>query len=66
MAKHHLTPDQIKSLVFAGAAELLCIGAGVIAWLNTDNVMWLIIGIVASFGFSLPAIIKLIRSSKER
>lgn len=60
----NIPPSLVKSLLWAGLAEAACIGAGVIAWLQTDKIIWLAIGIVASLGFSVPAIIQLIRARK--
>ena len=59
-------PALVQSLIFAAVAEIVCIGAGVFAWLQTDKIVWLVIGIVASLGFSLPTVIQLIRAQKGR
>lgn len=55
---------QLKALLIAAALETLCIGGGVAAWLSTDKIIWLAIGVIAGLGFSLPAIITFIRASK--
>ena len=59
-----LPPEQFKKLLIAGVLEALCIGGGVLAYLTTDKIIWLVIGVVAGIGFSLPAIIELIRAGK--
>jgi hypothetical protein len=66
MADNKPTPKQMRALVKAGIYEALCIVAGVIGWLATDKFIWIIMGIVAGLGFSIPAIITFIRESKER
>ncbi len=58
-------PEKIKALLFAAVAETMCVGAGIAAWLLTDKLIWLVIGIVAGAGFSIPAVIKFARSNKE-
>lgn len=64
MSKRKLSPEAIKALTFAALAEVMCLGAGIAAWQFTGRIIWLVIGIVASLGFSLPAVIRLIRDSK--
>jgi hypothetical protein len=44
----------------------LCIVAGVIGWLATDKIIWIVMGILAGLGFSIPAIITFIREAKGR
>ncbi len=64
MTKNRFGPQFMKMIIMALVAETACIGAGVAAWLSTDKIIWLFIGIVASLGFSLPVAIKLVRASK--
>ena len=59
-------PVELKqSLIFAVIAEGLCIMAGVAGWFVTGKLIWLFIGVLASFGFSLPAIFRLVRFMRE-
>jgi hypothetical protein len=55
----------IRALIWAGVLEAVCVGAGIIAWSLTGSWMWIVIGVVASLGFTLPAIIKFVRDKKE-
>ena len=57
------TPTQ--QLVIALVIEVLIIGAGILGWAVSGNIVWLIGGIILGIGFSGPAIIKFIRA-KER
>ncbi|MBB36706.1 MAG: hypothetical protein CME88_06720 [Hirschia sp.] len=59
-----LSPSLLKALVLAAIAEIVCIGGGVAMWFQTDKVIWIVIGVVASLGFSLPAVIQLVRARK--
>jgi hypothetical protein len=66
MADNKPTPKQMRALVKAGLYEALCIVAGVIGWLATDKIIWIVMGILAGLGFSIPAIITFIREAKGR
>jgi hypothetical protein len=66
MADNKPTPQQMKALVKAGVYEALCIIAGVIAWAATGKIIWIVMGVLAGLGFSVPAIITFIRETKER
>jgi uncharacterized membrane protein (UPF0136 family) len=55
----------VQQFVIALVIEVLIIGAGVIGWFVSGNIIWLIGGIILGIGFSGPAIIKFIRA-KER
>lgn len=61
----NLPPQVVRSLVWAAILEAVCIVAGIAVWLVTANWSWIVIGFVASLGFSLPAVIKLIRRKEE-
>ena len=56
----------IKALMFAGLCETACFVVGLIAFFLTGNWIWIVIGIVAGAGFSLPALIKFVRETKGR
>ena len=58
--------DRIERLVWAGVLEVACIVAGLIAWKLTGSWAWIVIAIVASLGFSVPAVIRFIRDGKGR
>lgn len=66
MAEYKPGKAMMAELVKAGVLEALCIIAGVIAFLLTNNWIWIVSGVLAGLGFSLPAIIKLVREAKER
>ncbi|MDP3737583.1 MAG: hypothetical protein Q8R02_09345 [Hyphomonadaceae bacterium] len=66
MADRKISKEMTAELVRAGIYEALCFGAGVIGLYATGKVIWIVIGIVAGLGFTVPAIIKLIREVKER
>ncbi|MFC7290465.1 hypothetical protein [Hirschia litorea] len=63
MSNKPLKPE-LKALLIAAVMESVCLGGGVIAWLSTDKIIWLAIGVVAGVGFSLPAVITFVRASK--
>jgi hypothetical protein len=66
MADNKPTKQQIGALIRAGIFEGLCCVAGVVAWAATNNWIWVVAGVLAGFGFSIPAIITFIREAKER
>ena len=66
MSESSKNNDLLKVLLVPAILEALCIGAGVLAWLSTDKIIWLAIGVVAGIGFSIPALIKFIRANKEQ
>jgi uncharacterized RDD family membrane protein YckC len=66
MADQKPTKEQTAALVRAGVFEALCIIAGVIAWAVTGSWVWILAGVLAGLGFSVPAIIVFIREAKER
>jgi hypothetical protein len=66
MADYKPSKAMMAELVKAGVLEALCIIAGVVAFLLTNNWIWIVSGVLAGLGFSLPAIIKLVREAKER
>jgi hypothetical protein len=54
----------MRRLLWAGVLEMMCFIAGVIAWWLTGSWAWIVIGVVAGAGFSLPAIITYIRENR--
>jgi hypothetical protein len=66
MADKKISKEMTAELVRAGIFEALCFAAGVVGFLATAKFIWIVIGIVAGLGFSVPAIIKLVREIKER
>ena len=62
---HKLTASERRDLVSAGIKEGACLLAGVGAYFATSNWLWILIGVVAGAGFSLPAIIRLMRARKQ-
>lgn len=54
------TPTQ--QLMIALIIEALIIGAGILGWAVTGNLIWLIGGVILGIGFSGPAIIKFVRA----
>lgn len=59
-------PDRVKALILAAIAEGFCLMAGVAAFVMTDKLIWIFIGVVAGMGFILPALIVYLKASKER
>ena len=55
-----------QRLLQAALLEMLCLAAGAIAWAATGKWVWLVIGVIAGLGFSLPAVIRHVRESKEQ
>ena len=53
----NLTSRQQKAFFLAAMAEGACILAGLAGYIMTDKLVWMAIGVVGGFGFSLPAII---------
>ena len=66
MADRKISKAMTAELVRAGIYEALCFAAGVVGFYATGKVIWIVIGIVAGLGFTVPAVIKLIREVKER
>lgn len=66
MADKKISKETMRELVRALVFESLCFAAGVIGYLATDKIIWIVIGVVAGAGFSIPAVIKLIREVKGR
>ncbi len=56
----------LRALLWAGVFETLCLVGGVFMFLRTDNVLWIVIGVLAGLGFSLPAVIRFFRERKEQ
>ena len=52
-------------LIRAGILEAGCWTAGGLAFYATSNWVWMACGVLAGLGFSLPAIIKLVREAKD-
>ena len=60
-------PDIQKILIQTAIAESLCIGGGIAFWLYTDRAFWILAAIVLAVGaFTIPAIIKIHRISKNK
>jgi hypothetical protein len=66
MANYKPSKAMVGELVKAGILEALCVIAGLIAWSITGNWIWIVSGVLASLGFSLPALIKLVREAREQ
>lgn len=66
MSNHtDLSAEAKADLMRAAVFEAACIGLGVAVFLLTSNWIWIVTGLVAGLGFSLPAIIKLVREKGE-
>ena len=65
MAEYKPSQRMKAELLWAGICEALCFILGMIGFFATGNWIWIVIGIVAGLGFSIPAIIKLYREMKE-
>ena len=66
MADYKPSKKMMAELVRACVCEALCVIAGLIAFVLTNNWIWIVSGVLAGLGFSLPAIIRLVREAKER
>ena len=66
MTDQKSTNQQVGALVRAGVYEALCIIAGVVAFFVTNNWIWIVAGVLAGVGFSVPALIVFLREAKER
>ena len=66
MAEYKPSRKMRAELIRAGIFETLCVVAGLIAWMLTGSWIWILSGVVAGLGFSIPAIIKLVREAKEQ
>ena len=65
MSDYKPSKEMRAELLRAGVFEALCFVAGVVGSLATGKWIWIAMGILAGLGFSLPAIIKLVREKKE-
>ncbi len=57
---------QVQNLIQAALLETACVFIGLIIGYSTGHGLWTVIGVVAGLGFSLPAIIRFIRESREQ
>ena len=60
-----LSAEAKADLMRAAVFEAACIGFGVTVYFLTASWIWIVIGLLAGLGFSLPAIIKLVREKEE-
>jgi hypothetical protein len=65
MSDYKPSKEMKAELMRAGIFEALCFIAGVVGFLATGKWLLIVMGILAGLGFSLPAIIKLLREMKE-
>lgn len=65
MAEFKPSKKMKAELIRAALLELGCWAAGGIAFYGTGNWVWLACGILGGLGFSLPAVIKLVREAKD-
>ena len=61
----NLSAQAKKDFMRAAMFEAGCLATGVAAFFMTSNWIWIVIGLVAGLGFSLPVIIKLVRTKGE-
>ena len=66
MADYKPSKQMKAELLRAGIFEALCFIAGMVGFFATGKWIWILMGVLAGFGFSVPAIIKLVREAKER
>ncbi len=66
MADYKPSKKMKAELLRAGIFEALCFVAGMIGFMATGKWIWILMGVLAGLGFSVPAIIKLVREAKER
>jgi len=58
--------QQVQRLIQAALLETACVFIGLIISYSTGHGLWTVIGVVAGLGFSLPAVIRFIRESREQ
>jgi hypothetical protein len=66
MADYKPSKKMKAELLRAGIFEALCFVAGMVGFMATGKWIWILMGVLAGLGFSIPAIIKLVREAKER
>jgi len=66
MSDYKPSKAMTRELIWAAAFETLCFAAGLVAFLATGKWIWIVMGLLAGLGFSVPAIIKFVREAKER
>lgn len=65
MRRAGISPEQRQMLLVAGLCETVCLAIGLVAFFMTSKIIWLVIGIVAGAGFSLPAIVRFVRAARQ-
>jgi hypothetical protein len=65
MADYKPSKELKAEMLRAGIYEALCFVAGTVGFFATGKWIWIVMGILAGLGFSLPAVIKLFREMKE-
>jgi hypothetical protein len=55
---------RVQALIWAMLCEAACLIAGGIAFALTQKMLWIAIGVLGGFGFSIPAVIRFIRDAK--
>lgn len=55
-----------RGLMVGAALDGLCVMAGVAGYLLSNNLLWLMIGVLAGAGFLIPALVTYVRASKEQ
>lgn len=60
-----MTTAERDELLAAGLKEAICVIAGVLVFAATSNWLWIVIGILAGSGFSLPAVIRFVRARRQ-
>lgn len=66
MADYKPSKAMKAELLRAGILEMLCFVAGLLAWSLTGSWVWIAAGLLAGLGFSLPAIVNLVREVREQ
>jgi uncharacterized membrane protein (UPF0136 family) len=66
MANQPKKRKKAQPLMQAALLETICILGGLIGFYKTGHAIWIVIGLLAGLGFSLPAVIRFARESKEQ
>lgn len=58
--------DPRKKLLFAVAMDVLCVLGGIVAFLTSGSILWLLLLVLVGAGVSAPLIISAMRELREQ
>jgi ABC-type antimicrobial peptide transport system permease subunit len=59
-------PDPRKKLMLAAGLDFILVALGVVLFLGSGNVMWVLLAILVGAGLSVPLMISAMREIKEQ